>query len=161
SVVGLLGPKLLANRSPDLIDFPEDLVSLEAAKKIQLKALAEEMLALSNGLRKARNELEACANDGYRLEEFIGYAEAEVRSVTKFYHIVGKSADGLALYFSEDPARCPFEQAIQTFSSFVRLFQECHEENLKQAERERKKAEKEASQNPENNFSKSVVIVHK
>ncbi|KAJ0585766.1 putative tensin phosphatase, C2 domain, formin, FH2 domain, protein-tyrosine phosphatase [Helianthus annuus] len=143
--------KLLATKSPTLLDFPDDLVSLEAATKIQLKALAEEMLSLSSGLKKVRNELEACANDGpvsagfhKTLQEFIGYAEAEVTNVTNFYTVVGKSADGLALYFGEDPARCPFEQATQTLCNFVRLFLKCHEENLKQAELERKKAEKEA-----------------
>ncbi|KAJ0578134.1 putative formin, FH2 domain-containing protein [Helianthus annuus] len=109
--------QLLATKSPTLLDFPDDLVSLEAATKIQLKALAEEMLSLSSGLKKVRNELEACANDGpvsagfhKTLQEFIGYAEAEVTNVTNFYTVVGKSADGLALYFGEDPARCPFEQ---------------------------------------------------
>lgn len=72
------------------------------------------------------------------MKEFIGQSEAEVTSVTSFYSIVvnkwlnsppflffsfldhfikcyihyiqGKNADALALYFGEDPARCPFEQ---------------------------------------------------
>ncbi|KAJ0751217.1 putative formin, FH2 domain superfamily [Helianthus annuus] len=44
------------------------------------------------------------------LNKFISHAEVEVTSVTNFFTIVGKSADGLALYFGEDPARCPFEQ---------------------------------------------------
>ncbi|KAF5796851.1 putative formin, FH2 domain-containing protein [Helianthus annuus] len=56
----------------------------------------------------------------------------------------GRNADALALYFGEDPSRCPFEQATLTLFNFVRLFNKCHEENLKQAELERKKAEKEA-----------------
>ncbi|XP_035845948.1 formin-like protein 20 [Helianthus annuus] len=160
--------KLVAAKSPALLDFPEDLVSLEAATKIQLKALAEEMLAFRSGLKKVKNELEACANDGpvsngFRktLKEFISHAEAEVTSATNFYTIVGQSANRLALYFGEDPSRCPFEQATQTLSSFVRLFRKCHEDNLKQAEPDRKMAEKEACQNPANNCSESIVIVHK
>ncbi|KAJ0751216.1 putative formin, FH2 domain-containing protein [Helianthus annuus] len=58
--------KLVSAKSPALLDFPEDLVCLEAATKvyIQLRALAEEMLAFRSGLKKVRNELEACANDG-------------------------------------------------------------------------------------------------
>ncbi|XP_076925924.1 formin-like protein 17 [Bidens hawaiensis] len=109
--------KLLANKSPALLEFPDDLVSLEAATKIQLKTLAEEMLALSIGLRKVKQELDACANDGpisasfhTTLKQFIKHAEAEMTNVTSYYCVVGKSADGLALYFGEDPARCPFEQ---------------------------------------------------
>ncbi|KAJ0578130.1 putative formin, FH2 domain-containing protein [Helianthus annuus] len=160
--------KFVAAKSPALLDFPEDLVSLEAATKIHLRALAEEMLAFRSGLKKVKNELEACANDGpvsegFRktLKEFISHAEAEVTSATNFYTVVGQSADRLALYFGEDPSRCPFEQATQTLSSFVRLFRKCHEDNLKQAEPERKMAEKEACQNPANNCSESIVIVHK
>ncbi|KAL8244136.1 hypothetical protein R6Q59_010394 [Mikania micrantha] len=143
--------KTISTKSPTLLDFPEDLVSLEAATKIQLKSLAEEMQALTLGLKKVKQELDACANDGpisegfhATLKGFVGYAEAEVANATNFYSIVGKSADGLALYFGEEPARCPFEQATQTLFNFVKLFLKCHEENLKLAELERKKAEKEA-----------------
>ncbi|MFS8020232.1 putative formin, FH2 domain-containing protein [Helianthus anomalus] len=109
--------RLLANKSPDLLDFHEDLVSLEAATKIHLKNVAEQMLAVSCGLKTAKQELDASANDGpvstgfhLTLSKFISQAEVEVASVTNFFTIVGKSADGLALYFGEDPARCPFEQ---------------------------------------------------
>ncbi|CAI9283995.1 unnamed protein product [Lactuca saligna] len=142
--------KVLASKSPSLLDFHEDLVSLEAATKIQLKVLAEEMQAILKGLEKVKQELAASANDGpvsegfhRTLKEFIGQSEAEVTSVTNFYSIVGKNADALALYFGEDPARCPFEQATQTLLNFVRLFRKCHDENVKQAELEKKKAEKE------------------
>ncbi|GJZ84345.1 formin-like protein 20 [Tanacetum coccineum] len=135
--------KVLASKAPDLLDFHEDLVSLEAATKvgsllcvsqrlncyefksnngflnlqIQLKTLAEEMNMLGNGLKKVKLELDACKNDGEvsegfqnALEGFVGYADAEVTSVQNFYKVVGRNADALALYFGEDPARCPFEQ---------------------------------------------------
>ncbi|MQL89656.1 hypothetical protein Taro_022242 [Colocasia esculenta] len=39
--------KVLAFRSPNLLDFHEDHVSLEAPSKIQLKPLAEEMQAIN------------------------------------------------------------------------------------------------------------------
>ncbi|KAF5807257.1 putative formin, FH2 domain-containing protein [Helianthus annuus] len=140
--------KLLANKSPDLLDFHEDLVSLEAATKIHLKNVAEQMLAVSCGLKTAKQELDASANDGpvstgfhLTLNKFISHAEVEVASVTNFFTVVGKSADGLALYFGEDPARCPFEQATQTLFDFVREFQKCHKENLEQDELKRKESE--------------------
>ncbi|MFS7962961.1 putative tensin phosphatase, C2 domain, formin, FH2 domain, protein-tyrosine phosphatase [Helianthus anomalus] len=143
--------KVLASKSPTLLDFHEDLVSLEAATKIQLKTLAEEMQALTTGLKKVKQELDASANDGpvsegfhKTLKEFVDNSEAEVTNVTNYYTVVGRNADALALYFGEDPSRCPFEQATLTLFNFVRLFNKCHEENLKQAELERKKAEKEA-----------------
>ncbi|XP_040937497.1 formin-like protein 20, partial [Gossypium hirsutum] len=65
----------------------------------------------------------------------------------KFFDLFGgqgRNADALALYFGEDPARCPFEQVTSTLLNFVRLFRKAHEENVKEAEAEQKKAEKEA-----------------
>ncbi|XP_022856236.1 formin-like protein 20 isoform X2 [Olea europaea var. sylvestris] len=132
--------KVLASKSPALLDFHEDLVNLEAASK-----------AIIKGLEKVKQELAASENDGLvseifrkTLNQFIGVAEIEVASVTNLYSVVGRNADALALYFGEDPARCPFEQVTATLSNFVRLFRKAHEENGKQAELEKKKAQKEA-----------------
>ncbi|MCH93672.1 formin-like protein 18-like, partial [Trifolium medium] len=44
------------------------------------------------------------------LKGFIDEAKSQVDSVTRLYSDVGRNADALALYFGEDPARCPFEQ---------------------------------------------------
>ncbi|XP_021285673.1 formin-like protein 20 [Herrania umbratica] len=143
--------KVLAAKTPALLDFHLEFVSLEAATKIQLKSLAEEMQAIIKGLEKVKQELVASENDGpvsevFRktLKEFISVAEMEVESVKNLYSVVGRNADALALYFGEDPARCPFEQVTATLLNFVRLFRKAHEENVKQAELEKKKADKEA-----------------
>uniref|UniRef100_A0A6N2N8C1 Formin-like protein n=1 Tax=Salix viminalis TaxID=40686 RepID=A0A6N2N8C1_SALVM len=104
--------KVLAEKLPELLDFPKDLVSLEAATKI--------------------------------LKEFLSFAESEVRSLACLYSCVGRNADALALYFGEDPARCPFEQVVSTLLNFVRMFVRAHDENQKQLGLEKKKAEKEA-----------------
>ncbi|XP_038970359.1 formin-like protein 12 isoform X1 [Phoenix dactylifera] len=143
--------KVLAEKSPDLLDFHDDLTSLEAASRIQLKFLAEEQQALVKGLEKVELELTASESDGpvseiFRktLKEFTALAGAEVRSLTSLYNAVGKNADALALYFGEDPARCSFEQVITTLLNFVKMFRRAHEENCKQAELEKKKAQREA-----------------
>ncbi|OMO54533.1 Actin-binding FH2/DRF autoregulatory [Corchorus olitorius] len=143
--------KVLAAKTPALLDFHQDFVSLEASTKIQLKSLAEEMQAIIKGLEKVKQELVASENDGpvsevFRktLKGFLSVAESEVASLTNLYSVVGRNADALALYFNEDPARCPFEQVTATLLNFVRLFRKAHEENLKQAELEKKKAEKDA-----------------
>ncbi|KAJ9568572.1 hypothetical protein OSB04_004538 [Centaurea solstitialis] len=144
--------KVLASKTPNLLVFYEDLVSLEAASKIQMKMLAEEMQSINKGLEKVQQELAASANDGpvsevfhKTLKEFIGVAEAEVTSVTNLYAVVGRNADALALYFGEDPARCPFERVTQTLFNFVRFFRKADEENRRQdhAELEEKEAAKE------------------
>jgi formin 2 len=156
--------KVLAARSPSLLDFHVDLVSLEAASKIQLKALAEEMQAIIKGLEKVKQELAASENDGpvsvvfhKTLKEFIGVAESEVDSVTTLYSVVGRNADALALYFGEDPARCPFEQVTTTLLNFVRMFRKAHEENCKQIELEKKKAQKEADMEKSKGHSNTLT----
>ncbi|XP_022729968.1 formin-like protein 6 isoform X1 [Durio zibethinus] len=143
--------KVLVSKLPELLDFPKDLVTLEASTKIQLKCLAEEMQAISKGLEKVVQELTASENDGpvsetfcRTLKEFLSFAEGEVRSLASLYSSVGRNADALALYFGEDPARCPFEQVVSTLLNFVRMFVRAHEENCKQLELEKKKAQKEA-----------------
>ncbi|KAK7301518.1 hypothetical protein RJT34_12384 [Clitoria ternatea] len=62
--------KVLAERSPELLDFHVDFVSLEAASKIQLKFLAEEMQAIIKGLEKVNQELAASESDGPVSEDF-------------------------------------------------------------------------------------------
>ncbi|KAK8582057.1 hypothetical protein V6N12_072255 [Hibiscus sabdariffa] len=110
--------KILDEKLPELLYFPQDLESLEASTKIQLKFLAEEMQSISKGLEKVIQELAASENDGpvsatfcLNLKEFLGFAEGEVRSLALLYSSVGRNADALSLYFGEDPARCTFEQA--------------------------------------------------
>uniref|UniRef100_A0A6V7QV51 FH2 domain-containing protein n=1 Tax=Ananas comosus var. bracteatus TaxID=296719 RepID=A0A6V7QV51_ANACO len=112
--------KLLAEKMPELLDFDKDLIHLEAASKIQLKLVAEEMQAVNKGLEKVEQELTASDNDGdisvgFRkaLKSFLDTAEADVRSLISLYSEVGRNADSLAQYFGEDPARCPFEQGVR------------------------------------------------
>ncbi|KAL9271003.1 Formin-like protein, partial [Drosera capensis] len=84
--------KVLAEKLPELLDFPEDLPGLEASTKIQLKFLAEEMQAISKGLEKVVQELTASENDGpisqnfcNTLKNFLALAEGEVRSLASLY----------------------------------------------------------------------------
>ncbi|XP_017973460.1 PREDICTED: formin-like protein 14 isoform X1 [Theobroma cacao] len=142
--------KLLAEKMPELLDFDKDLSHLEAASKIQLKTLAEEMQAVSKGLEKVEQELTASDNDGAIsmgfqkvLKNFLDTAEAEVRSLISLYSEVGRNADSLSQYFGEDPARCPFEQVTQILVVFVKMFNKSREENERLADAEKKKLEKE------------------
>ncbi|WOH01130.1 hypothetical protein DCAR_0520511 [Daucus carota subsp. sativus] len=144
--------KVLAEKLPELLDFSEDLGSLESSTKIQLKYLAEEMQAISKGLEKVVQELSLSESDGpvsenflKDLKDFLCFAEGEVRSLASLYSVVGRNVDALILYFGEDPARCTFEQVVSTLLNFVRMFNKAHEENCKQQELDKKKAEKEAS----------------
>ncbi|KAG5063877.1 hypothetical protein JHK85_005060 [Glycine max] len=127
--------KVLDDQLPEVLDFSKDLANLEPAAKvldfskalqfivligiIQLKFLAEEMQAINKGLEKVVQELSTSENDGpisetfrKKLKDFLGSAEADVRSLASLYSSVGRNVDKLILYFGEDPARCPFEQGV-------------------------------------------------
>nr|VDD54878.1 unnamed protein product [Brassica oleracea] len=144
--------KLVGEKMPELLDFANDLVHLEAASKIELKTLAEEMQAADKGLKKVVQELVASENDGaislgFRkvLKEFLDIAEAEVRLLASLYKESGGNADSLCQYFGEDPARCPFEQVTKILTLFMKTFIKSREENEKQAEADKKKLEKDAT----------------
>ncbi|KAH6817404.1 actin binding protein [Perilla frutescens var. frutescens] len=155
--------KVLSDKLPEVLDFWKDLSSLELASKIQLKFLAEEMQAINKGLEKVMQELSMAESDGpvsdqfcKALKEFLCFSEGEVRSLASLYATVGRNVDSLILYFGEDPARCPFEQVISTLVNFVRMFKQSHEENCKQLEFEKKKAEKEAAELTKINASEAA-----
>ncbi|KAL8491920.1 hypothetical protein ACS0TY_023498 [Phlomoides rotata] len=74
--------------------------------------------------------------------------------MTNIFYIGHINADALALYFGEYPARCPFEQVTATLLNFIRMFRKAHEENCKQAQLEKKKAQNEAEM--ENSQGKSL-----
>ncbi|KAG9133910.1 hypothetical protein Leryth_004625 [Lithospermum erythrorhizon] len=158
--------KVLSENLPELLNFPDDLCSLEAATKIQLKYLAEEMQAVSKGLEKVIQELTLSENDGSvsdifckSLMKFLPLAEGEVRSLASLYSGVGRNADALSLYFGEDPARVPFEQVVSTLRNFVTMFIRAHEENCKQIELEKKKAQKEADEKAKLDSNQKVTII--
>ncbi|KAJ9548758.1 hypothetical protein OSB04_021301 [Centaurea solstitialis] len=145
--------RCLQTNIPELLDFSKELSSLEPASKIQLKILAEEMQAITKGLEKVVHEKKLCKKDGHvskrfrkSLKKFLATAEGEVKALASLYSGVGKNVDALILYFGEDPARCPYEQVVSTLLLFVRMFNQAHEENCKQIEMEKKKAQKEAEQ---------------
>ncbi|KAJ1690213.1 hypothetical protein LUZ63_014368 [Rhynchospora breviuscula] len=145
--------KVTATKWPHLMDFHEELAGLENASKIQLKVLTEEQESISKGLKRAEGELKASKEDGpvseiFRktLEEFVTKSQADVEEMKARYSAVEQSAKDLSVYFGEDPAKCPFEQVMATILNFVRLFRKAHEENLKYAEMEKKKAQKDAEE---------------
>ncbi|MFS7999784.1 putative formin, FH2 domain-containing protein [Helianthus anomalus] len=138
--------KVLASKSPALLDFYVDLVSLKSATK--LKYVAKEMQAITKGLNKAKQELVASANDGpisevflKTLNEFVCFVEPEVASVNNLYDLVGRNGYALVRYFGE--YHCPFEQVTHTLYNFVRHFRKAHKENNKHAELEKKEAQTE------------------
>ncbi|KAL8136934.1 hypothetical protein V2J09_002935 [Rumex salicifolius] len=141
--------KVINEKLPEVLDFSNDLTSMEPASKVQLKILAEEMQSISKGLENVLQEFSQSENDGPQsvvfrknLKEFICFAEEEVKSLASLYTVVGRNVDALIIYFGEDPARCSFEQVVSTLLNFTRMFNQAQEQNLKQMELDKKKKKK-------------------
>ncbi|KAJ0738366.1 putative formin, FH2 domain-containing protein [Helianthus annuus] len=63
------------------------------------------------------------------LKKFLTSAESEGEVPGCAVLWGGKNVDALILYFGEDPARCPYEQVVSTLLTFVRMFNQAHDEN--------------------------------
>ncbi|XP_078157828.1 formin-like protein 13 isoform X2 [Carex rostrata] len=155
--------RVLAEKLPEVLDFSSDLIHLEPGSKIQLKYLAEGMQEIHKGLEIVEQELSFSDSEGFSsgvfhktLKEFLGLAEAEVRSLTALYSVVGRNADTMVAYFGEDPAKCPYETVVSTLHNFVKTFEKAHLENLKNYEMEKKKAEKEAAERDKENLKRTA-----
>ncbi|GJT02336.1 formin-like protein 13 isoform X1, partial [Tanacetum coccineum] len=135
--------KVLADKIPEVLDFSKDLSSLEPAAKIQLKYLAEEMQAISKGLKKVSEELSMAENDGPVSEnlqkDFLHTAQGEVRE---------ENMDSLKSYLLARSISLPIMNKLFQLCS-ARKSERCkfikaNEENAKQLEAEKKKAKGEA-----------------
>ncbi|RWR73451.1 formin-like protein 3 [Cinnamomum micranthum f. kanehirae] len=176
--------KLLAEKMPELLDFDKDLIHLEAASKIQLKSLAEEMQAVSKGLEKVEQELTASDGDGAIsngfqkvLKEFLDSAEADVRSLISLYSEVFGSSQrteeeklqSFKLFYNysqtaklETEAQfCLSELYLGSMTSilvvFVKMFNKSRDENAKLAEAEKKKVEKDAMKDKADSSAKKDI----
>ncbi|CAI9261120.1 unnamed protein product [Lactuca saligna] len=126
--------KVVAEQTPELLDFDKDLIHLQAAYryKIQTKILSEGMHALFKGVERVQQEFDASVNDGrYQevLQNFLDSANAQLQTLSSFYSNVGRYIDSLPLYFGEDPSRCPWEQVISTLVRFIEMFKRAHDQN--------------------------------
>ncbi|BAB11443.1 unnamed protein product [Arabidopsis thaliana] len=110
--------KVLASEASELLDVYKDLQSLESASKIQVKSLAQNIQAIIKRLEKLKQELTASETDGPASEVFCN-------TLKDFISIAEtEMATVLSLYS-------------------VVLFKKAHEENVKQADLEKKKAMKQ------------------
>ncbi|KAI3505661.1 hypothetical protein L1887_27802 [Cichorium endivia] len=103
---------VVAEQTPELLDFDKDLIQLQSAS----------MYAIVNGFEKAQQEFNTSANDGgvsaqFRdaLKSFLDSADAQLPLLTSSFDEVAQYADSLAIYFGEDPSRSPWEQGLLKF----------------------------------------------
>ncbi|KAL7601474.1 hypothetical protein Lser_V15G22603 [Lactuca serriola] len=141
--------KVVAEQTPELLDFDKDLIHLQSASMIQIKSLHEDKYAIINGFEKAQNEFDASDNDGdvsaqFReaLKSFLDSADDQLPPLTSSFNEVAQYADSLAVYFGEDPSHVPWEQVITSLVRFIVKFKKAHNENIQWEDSEKKKLEK-------------------
>ncbi|KAL4564920.1 hypothetical protein LXL04_028996 [Taraxacum kok-saghyz] len=140
--------KVVAEQTPELLDFNKDLIHLQSASMIQIKSLHEDKLAIIKGFEKVHQEFDVSVDDGsvsvkFReaLKSFLDSVDAQLPPLTSLFNEVTRCADSLAAYFGEDPSRSPWEQVVTSLLRFIVKFKKAHEENNKWADDEMKKLE--------------------
>ncbi|KAI3690395.1 hypothetical protein L2E82_48419 [Cichorium intybus] len=140
--------KVVAEQMPELLDFDKDLIHLQAAymRNIRIRSLRQVKHAITGGFEEVQQEFEASANDGgvsakFRLamKNFLDSAGTQLSPLTSFFDEVDQYADSLAVYFAEDPYRCPWEQVITSLVRFIVKFKKAHDQNKQWADSEKKR----------------------
>ncbi|KAG7599456.1 Formin FH2 domain [Arabidopsis suecica] len=139
--------KLVGEKMPELLDFGNDLVHLEAVSKIELNAVAENMQQIYDIEREVDDEFIASENDGANfvgfrnvLYDFLGRIDADAQLLNILYSEAGRIADS---YISEYPSHVSFEEVTNILNCFVETFYKSREEIERQAEAEREMLENE------------------
>ncbi|XP_020869129.1 formin-like protein 12 isoform X1 [Arabidopsis lyrata subsp. lyrata] len=117
--------KLVGEKMPELLDFGKDLVHLEAASKIELNTVAENMQQLYDIEREVDDEFIASENDGANfvgfrnvLYDFLGRIDADAQLLNILYSEAGRIVDS---YISEYPTSVSFEEGTITSLFFYCL----------------------------------------
>ncbi|KAI3690439.1 hypothetical protein L2E82_48464 [Cichorium intybus] len=128
--------EVVAEQTPELLDFYKDLIHLQDAYWIQNKDLYDDKCGIIKGLEKVEQELNASANDGpifaqsrKVLQKFFSSAGAELPDLTSLFDEVNQYADSLVIYFGEDPNQCSWKQVIISMVCFIEKFKKAHSQN--------------------------------
>lgn len=141
---------MVAEQTPELLDFYKDLVHLQDAYWIQSNNLYEDKSGIIEGFEKVEQEFNASANDGptfaqsqKALQRFLSSAGAELPHLTSLFDEVDQYAGSLVIYFGEDPNQCSWKQVINSIVSFIEKFKKAHTQNkLLDANARKKEIEK-------------------
>ncbi|KAI3690384.1 hypothetical protein L2E82_48408 [Cichorium intybus] len=138
--------KVVAEQTPELLDFYKDLVHLHDAYWIHIKSLYEGKSAMIEGFEKVQEEFDILANDGglhnpfkMALGSFLDSAGAELRRLNAFFDEVDRYAESLVLYFGEDPSHYSWKQVIISLVRFIEMFKKAHNQNKRWEDAKKKK----------------------
>ncbi|KAI3505478.1 hypothetical protein L1887_27609 [Cichorium endivia] len=128
--------KVVAEQTPELLDFYEDLIHLQDAYWVHIRSLYEDKSAMIEGFKKVQQECDASANDDgvsnpFRkaLRRFLDSTGTELPRLTSFFDEVDLYAESLVVYFGEDPSHCSWKQVISSLGHFIEMFKKAHNQN--------------------------------
>ncbi|EOA36765.1 hypothetical protein CARUB_v10012637mg [Capsella rubella] len=147
--------KLVGESMPELLDFGNDLVHLEAASKIELKSVVEKMEAFVHVLNEVKEEYMASENDGaismgfrYATYDFLHPLEYEAMWVDTLYEEATRIIDS---YLAKFPARYTIEEVTKTVNNFMKTFIKCRRKKIERQAKGKKKITEKETMNIEQN----------
>nr|KAJ0204364.1 hypothetical protein LSAT_V11C500248330 [Lactuca sativa] len=127
---------VVAEQTPDLLYFYNDMIHLQDAYWIQIKDLYEEKSAIINSFEKVKQEFNASVSDGsvtakFRkaLRIFLSSADAELPSLIYLFDEVERYLESLVIYFGEDQNHYSWTQVIASLVYFIEMFKKAHNHN--------------------------------
>ncbi|XP_052627677.1 formin-like protein 3 [Lactuca sativa] len=140
---------VVAEQTPELLYFYNDLIHLQDAYWIQIKDLYEEKSTIIHSFEKVKLEFNASVSDGsvsanFRkaLRTFLYSADAEVPSLISLFDEVDQCIESLIIYFGEDPNHYSWTQVIKSLVYFIEMFKKAHSNNKMKVDARKKKLEK-------------------
>ncbi|KAI3690449.1 hypothetical protein L2E82_48475 [Cichorium intybus] len=133
--------KVVAEQTPELLDFDKELIHLHAASMTHITSLQLDVLAIRKSYMEVQHELHASEIDGgvyaqfcKALKRFLDSAGPQLPPLTSFFNEVAESAHSLVVYFAEDSNRCTWEQVVSYLVRFIAMFKKAHNQNKQWAE---------------------------
>nr|KAJ0205036.1 hypothetical protein LSAT_V11C500248300 [Lactuca sativa] len=113
------GGWVIAEQTPELLYFYNDMTHLQDAYWIQIKDLYEEKSAIINSFQKVKQEFSSSVSDGsvsakFRkaLRPFLDSADAKLPSLISLFDEVYLDIESLVIYFGEDPDYYSWRQGL-------------------------------------------------
>ncbi|CAI9284847.1 unnamed protein product [Lactuca saligna] len=140
--------KVIAEQTPELLYFYNDMTHLQDAYWIQIKDLYDEKSAIINSFQKVKQEFSSSVSDGsvsakFRkaLRPFLDSADAKLPSLISLFDEVYLDIESLVIYFGEDPDYYSWRQVITSLVNFIELFKKAHNHNKMKVDARKMKLE--------------------
>jgi hypothetical protein len=139
---------------PGLLNFKEELSSVEPASRVSFDGLDEEVKKLKVGLKQAESELETAKklarpeNEKFIqvMGQFVEDSQKQVQALDDEYAKMKKELESLAVFYGEDTKQFMKQpdEFLTEIRTFITAFDKAKELNDKEREKKRKDAERES-----------------